>query len=173
MHDPHQPVYRPVRRSAMYLRCRPYDPHEADYVRSAMEQLAQRLGLPYPDVYADHGLSTRGPLPALASLLTAAERGWLDVVLVPGPFVFSLDDRAAADTVRRLARAGCEVVEAPGRVIRPAAPPWDSLGQLRDVPGSLQEVPGQLRDAPGHRHLAGAGAAAPLPDGGPVVYSAV
>ncbi|MFF2951377.1 hypothetical protein ACFVVU_08525 [Kitasatospora sp. NPDC057965] len=159
MHDPHEPVYRPVRRSAMYLRCRPYDPHEADYVRCAMEQLAQRLGLPYPDVYADHGLSTRGPLPALASLLTAAERGWLDVVLVPGPFVFSLDDRTAADTVRRLARAGCEVVEAPGRVVRPTGP--------------LLDLPGQLRDAPGRRHLATAGAPAPLPDTGPVAYGAV
>ncbi|MFB7470164.1 hypothetical protein [Kitasatospora sp. NPDC056184] len=149
MHDPHEPVHRAARRSAMYLRCRPYDPQEADYVRSAMEHLAHRLALPYPDVYADHGLSTRGPLPALASLLTAAERGWLDVVLVPGPFVFALDDGAAASVVRRLARAGCQVVEAPGRVVRPTGP---------------------LRDAPLPRQLVGPAAA--HSDGGPVVYRA-
>ncbi|MFE7564876.1 hypothetical protein [Kitasatospora sp. NPDC057500] len=131
MHNPHEPLNRAARRSAMYLRCRPYDPQEAEYVRSAMEHLAHRLALPFPDVYADHGLSTRGPLPALASLLTAAERGWVDVVLVPGPFVFSLDDRAAAETVERLARAGCEVVEAPGRVVRPAAAPGDTLVPVR------------------------------------------
>ncbi|MER6364054.1 recombinase family protein [Kitasatospora sp. NPDC001527] len=152
MHDVHEPVYRSARRSAMYLRCRPYDPQEAEYVRSAMEHLAHRLALPHPDVYADHGLSTRGPLPALASLLTAAERGWVDVVLVPGPFVFSLDDRAAADIVRRLARAGCEVVEAPGRVVRPTGP---------------------LRDAPVRRHLAVPAATAPLPDGAAVVSGVV
>ncbi|MFF8772551.1 hypothetical protein [Kitasatospora sp. NPDC015120] len=151
MHDPHEPVHRVSRRSAMYLRCRPYDPQEADDVRSAMEHLAHRLALPRPDVYADHGLSTRGPLPALASLLTAAERGWVDVVLVPGPFVFSLDDRAAANTVRRLARAGCQVVEAPGRVVRPAAP--------RETPGR------PFRTAPA--------APAPRADGGPVASGAL
>ncbi|WP_344325938.1 recombinase family protein [Kitasatospora putterlickiae] len=148
MHDPHEPLNRAARRSAMYLRCRPYDPQEAEYVRSTMEHLAHRLALPHPTVYADHGLSTRGPLPALASLLTAAERGWVDVVLVPGPFVFSLDDRAAAETVERLARAGCEVVEAPGRVVRPV---------------------GAFRDAPDHRRLAAAAVPAPFPDGGAVV----
>ncbi|MEE1822626.1 hypothetical protein PUR61_10545 [Streptomyces sp. BE20] len=109
----------PVRRPAMYLRCQPYDTREAEYVRTAMEMLAVRLALPFPDVYADHGRSARGPLPALEKLVTAAEQGWVDVVLVPGPFVFSLDDRTAAATVARLARAGCEVVETPGRVVRP------------------------------------------------------
>ncbi|MFF1907958.1 hypothetical protein [Kitasatospora sp. NPDC058218] len=118
MDDAHTPV-RSVRRPAMYLRCHPYDTREAEYVRSAMEIMAVRLGLPFPDVYADHGRSARGPLPALENLLTAAEHGWTDVVLVPGPFVFSLDDRAAAAIVARLARAGCEVVETPGRVVRP------------------------------------------------------
>lgn len=115
----------------MYLRCRPYDAREADYMRTAMEQLADRFGLPTPDVYSDHGLSTQGPLPALENLLVAAERGWLDVVLVPGPFVFALDDRAAAEIVRRFARAGCEVIEAPGRGVRPGGVP-----QLSVVPGS-------------------------------------
>ncbi|MFC9328433.1 hypothetical protein [Kitasatospora sp. NPDC057015] len=118
MDDAPAPV-RSVRRPAMYLRCHPYDTRGAEYVRTAMELLAVRLGLPFPDVYADHGRSARGPLPALEDLLTAAEQGWVDVVLVPGPFVFSLDDRAAAATVARLARAGCEVVETPGRVVRP------------------------------------------------------
>ncbi|MFC5663886.1 hypothetical protein ACFP3U_12940 [Kitasatospora misakiensis] len=118
MHDLHEPARPVVRRCAMYLRCRPYDAREADYVRSAMEHLADRLALPFPDVYSDHGLSTRGRLPALENLLVAAEQRWVDVVLVPGPFVFALDDRAAAATVRRLARAGCEVIEAPGRVVR-------------------------------------------------------
>ncbi|MFF7456998.1 hypothetical protein [Kitasatospora sp. NPDC008115] len=154
MHHPHEPLNRAARRPAMYLRCRPYDPQEAEYVRSAMEHLAHRLALPFPDVYADHGLSTRGPLPALASLLTAAERGWVDVVLVPGPFVFSLDDRAAAATVERLARAGCEVIEAPGRVVRPVGAPGDPLAPVR-------------------RHLAAAAVPSPSPDGAAVAYGAV
>ncbi|MER7705790.1 recombinase family protein [Kitasatospora sp. NPDC097605] len=170
MHDPHEPVHRSVRRSAMYLRCRPYDPQEADYVRSAMEHLAHRLSLPYPDVYADHGLSTRGPLPALASLLTAAERGWLDVVLVPGPFVFSLDDRAAADTVERLARAGCEVVEARGRVVRPG-------GLRREAPVRRHlpapAVPAVPAAAAAPAVLAATAAPAPLVGGGPVAYGAL
>ncbi|MFJ8436680.1 hypothetical protein ACIQ9P_35840 [Kitasatospora sp. NPDC094019] len=130
MHDLHRATRPTMRRAAMYLRCRPYDAREADYVRTAMEQLAERLGLPMPDVYSDHGLSTRGPLPALENLLLAAEHRWVDVVLVPGPFVFALDDRAAAETVRRFARAGCEVVETPGRVVRPAGVPRPSA-----VPG--------------------------------------
>ncbi|MFG3053538.1 hypothetical protein ACGFZP_21665 [Kitasatospora sp. NPDC048239] len=119
MDDARTPA-RPLRRSAMYLRCHPYDTREAQYVRTAMEMLAARLGLPLPEGYADHGRSARGPLPALENLVAAAEQGWVDVVLVPGPFVFSLDDRVAAATVARLARAGCEVVETPGRVVRPA-----------------------------------------------------
>ncbi|MFB6891446.1 hypothetical protein ACFCX4_19320 [Kitasatospora sp. NPDC056327] len=145
MHDPHEPPRRTVRRTAMYLRCRPYDPREADYVRSAMEHLAGRLSLPVPDVYADHGLSARGPLPALASLLTAAERGWVDVVLVPGPFVFALDDRAAAATVRRLARAGCAVVETPGRVVRPAG----DVPVRRYLPAAWSDLPGPRAGAGG------------------------
>ncbi len=126
MHDLQEPGRPAVRRSAMYLRCRPYDAREADYVRSAMEHLADRLALPLPDVYSDHGLSTRGPLPALENLLVAAEQRWVHVVLVPGPFVFGLDDRAAAATVRRFARAGCEVIEAPGRVVRPTGVPREA-----------------------------------------------
>ncbi|MFE2727169.1 hypothetical protein [Kitasatospora sp. NPDC059327] len=130
MDDAHPPA-RPVRRPAMYLRCNPYDTREAEYVRTAMEMLAVRMGLPFPEVYADHGRSARDPLPALENLVRAAEQGWTDVVLVPGPFVFSLDDLVAAATVARLARAGCEVVETPGRVVRPVDRP------LGGVPAAL------------------------------------
>ncbi|MFJ4095692.1 hypothetical protein ACIPYS_29225 [Kitasatospora sp. NPDC089913] len=142
MHDLHRAARPTMRRAAVYLRCRPYDAREADYMRTAMEQLADRLALPMPDVYTDHGLSTREPLPALENLLVAAERRWVDVVLVPGPFVFALDDRAAAETVRRFARAGCEVVEAPGRVVRPVGVP-----RLSAVPGLGPVRP--RRPAPG------------------------
>ncbi|KJY25191.1 MULTISPECIES: recombinase family protein [unclassified Streptomyces] len=142
MHDLHRPARPTMRRAAMYLRCRPYDAREADYMWTAMEQLADRFGLPTPDVYTDHGLSTRGPLPALENLLVAAERRWVDVVLVPGPFVFALDDRAAAETVRRFTRAGCEVIEAPGRVVRPVGVP-----RLSAVPGFGPGRP--RRPAPG------------------------
>lgn len=145
----------------MYLRCRPYDAREAQYVRTSMELLAARLGLPLPDVYADHGLSTRGPLPSLEHLVSAAEQGWVDVVLVPGPFVFALDDRAAADTVRRLARAGCEVVEAPGRVVRPR-------GVLRD---GVAAYGVRGCDGPAHDVRPARDGAGPGP--GPAAYQAV
>ncbi|WP_043465500.1 recombinase family protein [Kitasatospora sp. MBT66] len=151
MHDLHRPARPTMRRAAMYLRCRPYDAREADYMRTAMEQLADRFGLPMPDVYSDHGLSTDGPLPALENLLVAAERGWVDAVLVPGPFVFALDDRAAEEIVRRFARAGCEVIEAPGRVVRPVG-----VTRLSAVPGFGPVRPPR-----------------PAPDEGPAAYQAV
>ncbi|MFE0463419.1 hypothetical protein ACFW1A_29625 [Kitasatospora sp. NPDC058965] len=100
-----------VRSTAMYLRCYPYDPSGQLDLQLDLTAYAARLGLAEPTVYRDNGARSTGPLPALAGLLAAVRAGAYQVVLVPGPFVFSLDDRLARATVRRLAAAGCEVVE--------------------------------------------------------------
>ncbi|WP_406209687.1 hypothetical protein OH807_39260 [Kitasatospora sp. NBC_01560] len=108
---------RPAR-AALYLRCYPCDTAGLDCQRAALERLAVEHGLPAPGLYLDNGHRSGAPLPALERLLREAVQGWVDVVLVPGPFVFALDDRAARATVCRLEALGCEVLELPGRADR-------------------------------------------------------
>ncbi|MBP0455738.1 recombinase family protein [Kitasatospora sp. RG8] len=117
----------PVRRSraaAIYLRCYPRDAAGTEYQRTALEWFALQQGLSAPYAFTDDGCRSGGPLPELERLLRRVEQGWVDTVLVPGPFVFSLDDRASAATVRRLEELGCRVLELPGRAgrARPPAP---------------------------------------------------
>jgi hypothetical protein len=97
--------------TAMYLRCYPYDVCEQLDLRLDLADWADRLGLGEPAVYLDNGARSSGPLPALTRLLAAVRAGRYRTVLVPGPFVFSLDDRAARATVRLLTAAGCTVLE--------------------------------------------------------------
>ncbi|GAA1993683.1 hypothetical protein [Kitasatospora viridis] len=100
-----------VRRTAMYLRRYPYDSGELLDVRLDLAKYAVERGLGDPVVFMDNGGRTGGPLPALARLTKAVAAGWFEVVVVPGPFVFALDDDAARESVRRLEAAGCQVVE--------------------------------------------------------------
>ncbi|MFJ6621479.1 recombinase family protein [Kitasatospora sp. NPDC091335] len=107
---------RPPRpaRPALYLRCYPADAAGLDYQRSVLEHLARQRGLPVPSAFLDDGVRSADPRPALERLLERAGQGWVNVVLVPGPFVFSLDDRCARATVRRLEALGCAVLDLPG-----------------------------------------------------------
>ncbi|MEV7187334.1 recombinase family protein [Kitasatospora sp. NPDC093102] len=111
---PLPPTRRPAR-AALYLRCYPADPAGLDYQRAALERLARQRGLPVPGAFLDDGVRSGDRRPALERLLERAARGWVNVVLVPGPFVFSLDDRSARATVHRLEALGCTVLELPGR----------------------------------------------------------
>lgn len=107
---------RPVRppRPALYLRCYPADAAGLEYQRAALERLAHRRGLPVPAAFLDDGVRSGDRCPALERLLERAGQGWVNVVLVPGPFVFSLDDLSARATVLRLEALGCTVLDLPG-----------------------------------------------------------
>ncbi|MFD0351205.1 recombinase family protein [Kitasatospora aburaviensis] len=119
-------------RTALYLRCYPSDTAGLECQRAALERLALQRGLPVPTSYVDDGMRSGTRLPALERLLGRAEHGWVDVVLVPGPFVFSLDDRAARAAVRRLESLGCTVLEPPPGRARPPAGP---ARRVRAAPG--------------------------------------
>ncbi|MFJ9446621.1 recombinase family protein [Kitasatospora sp. NPDC101235] len=114
MIDRHLRPPRPAR-PALYLRCYPADPAGLEYQRAVLERLARQRGLPVPGAFLDDGVRSGDRRPALERLLERAGQGWVNVVLVPGPFVFSLDDRSARATVRRLETLGCTVLELPGR----------------------------------------------------------
>ncbi|MGV9266101.1 hypothetical protein ACWDRR_15735 [Kitasatospora sp. NPDC003701] len=96
---------------AVYLRCYPGDPSGMDCHRRAMERLALRHNLPEPYVYIDNGRRHRDGLPQLELLERGIANGWIHLLLIPGPFVFALDDRQAAATVDRLRRLGCRLIE--------------------------------------------------------------
>ncbi|WP_406192706.1 hypothetical protein OH807_01425 [Kitasatospora sp. NBC_01560] len=101
------------RSTAIYLRCYPYDTgYLLDYWR-VLAHYAIESGLGEATVFMDNGRRSTEPLAALEDLLHAVVTGICDTVLIPGPFVFSLDDAAAAAVIRRMEEAGCRVVEMP------------------------------------------------------------
>ncbi|MFF3599772.1 hypothetical protein [Kitasatospora indigofera] len=107
---------------ALYLRCYPFDRTAMDFHRRALESLARALELPEPLLHLDNGRRAADGLPALEALLRAVAGGWVGTVLVPGLFVFSMDDAEARRVAGLLERHGCRVVELPSRglLTRPA-----------------------------------------------------
>lgn len=124
---------------AVYLRCHPYDRWRMEPHHHALLHYADRMSLSPPDVFFDNGCRSKGPLPQLDRLLRAVDSGCYQVLLVPGPFVLSLDDRKAQDLVRWIRSRGCRVEELP------ALPP-----ATRNVAGPTMEGP-----APGRSWTAG------------------
>ncbi|WP_371496015.1 hypothetical protein OG871_09870 [Kitasatospora sp. NBC_00374] len=108
-------------RVAAYLRCYPHDPWRMEPHRIALQQYADRLGLPDPEVFLDNGLPSGGPLPRLEHLLELVAAGVYRALLLPGGFVLSLDDDRAGSLRRQIAGHGCEVLELPSRA-RPRTP---------------------------------------------------
>jgi hypothetical protein len=100
-------------RTAVYLRCYPYDTWEMSFHHAALRRHAAHSGLPEPDCYLDNGRPSHGPLPQQRRLLQLVAAGVYQVVLVPGPFVFSLRDDVARDRIRRINAGGCAVLELP------------------------------------------------------------
>ncbi|MEU9133098.1 hypothetical protein AB0D08_34205, partial [Kitasatospora sp. NPDC048540] len=100
-------------RSASYLRCYPADTWRMTAHREMLSRHAHRLGLPEPVVFIDNGCRSFDPLPRLEQLLGHAAEGLFHVVLIPGSWVFSLDDTEAHRVRRRLAAHGCQVLEPP------------------------------------------------------------
>lgn len=101
--------------TAVYLRCYPYDAEQMAPHLNALRAHADRLVLPAPVVFLDNGVSSSSVRPQLRSLLARVAQGHIGTVLVPGPWVFSLDDRAARAVVGFLHGAGALVVELPSR----------------------------------------------------------
>ncbi|MCJ0869592.1 recombinase family protein [Streptomyces sp. AP-93] len=101
--------------TAVYLRCYPYDSaHMAPHLH-ALKAHADRLVLPAPAVFLDNGVSSRTVQPQLRLLLARAAQGHIETVLVPGSWVFSLNDRAADAVIDFLHGAGTQVVQLPSR----------------------------------------------------------
>ncbi|GAA1267992.1 hypothetical protein GCM10009665_65890 [Kitasatospora nipponensis] len=108
----------PASRTAIYLRCYPLDVTAMECHRRALEDLARDRGLSQPVVFLDNGLRAGDELPARDALLRAVSAGLVDTLLVPGPYVFGLDDEAAGAVVDELARHGCRLVQLPSRRAR-------------------------------------------------------
>ncbi|WP_328666489.1 hypothetical protein OG905_05655 [Streptomyces sp. NBC_00322] len=100
-------------RIAGYLRCFPFDAWGMETHRIALRSCAGELGLPEPSIYLDNGLRSRGPLPRLERLMDQVACGVYNVLLIPGPFVFSLHDPEASAIVGRITGFGCSVLELP------------------------------------------------------------
>ena len=108
-------AHRICTRTAVYLRCYPYDSWRMDLHRRALEEHARWAGLGSPQVYLDNGASSGGLKPELRRLLAQAALGRVTEVLVPGRWVFSLDGRTADSVVDFLRGVGARVVELPHR----------------------------------------------------------
>ncbi|MEV4556758.1 hypothetical protein AB0K51_07140 [Kitasatospora sp. NPDC049285] len=117
------------RPTAIYLRCYPYDAGYLLDFWDVLSRYALTAGLGEATVFMDNGRRSREPLTSLEALLEAVEEGRVSAVVIPGPFVFSLDDEAADATVRRFEELGCRVHQLPhplgpsadSRRVRPAA----------------------------------------------------
>ncbi|MFD9126082.1 hypothetical protein [Kitasatospora sp. NPDC059571] len=108
--DPHTPAG-----TAAYLRCYPYDRWQVDFHVRAMEEHAHRLGLQYPQLFLDNGVSSRAVRPQLKALLSQVAMGRFSTVLIPGRWTFSLDDHTSAAVMGFLHEMGTTVVELPRR----------------------------------------------------------
>ena len=99
----------------MYLRCYPHDIWRMAHHQKALRHYARALGLSEPSLYLDNGVRSVEPRPELERLLAEATRGAWQVVLVPGPFVFSIHDVEARAIRTRIHAAGSRVIELPSR----------------------------------------------------------
>lgn len=117
---------------ATYLRCFPHDTFGTGPHLHAVLDHARELALPTPYVFFDNGCPASGPLPELRRLLDAVATGFYDAVILPGPFVLSMDDAKAQAIVQQITDHGCRVIELPSRHARTEAPS-DSAA---DTPGA-------------------------------------
>ncbi|MFF6995944.1 hypothetical protein ACFY93_13465 [Streptomyces sp. NPDC008313] len=123
--------------TAVYLRCHPYDRWQMALHRTALLQHAENLSLPTPDIFFDNGCLSRAPLPQLDRLLSAIEADYYKVLLLPGPFVLSLDDRKARDLTRWIRSRGCQVEELPATHPQEGISPPHAVARPERAPGRL------------------------------------
>ncbi|WP_329500210.1 recombinase family protein [Kitasatospora herbaricolor] len=118
---------------AAYLRYYPHNSSAVDRHCEALHGFTRRLGLPSPAVYLDNGRCSTGPRPGFEQLARAVLDGVHRVLIVPGPWVFSVDDAKARLAVRLLTAAGCRrilTLPAPGAggFAPPVAAPGGATG---------------------------------------------
>ena len=96
-------------RPAAYLRRHPHSPISVEGHCEAMRRFAARLGLSAPAVFLETNVRyERQPRrPLFEALVHAVMDGSHEVVLIPGPWVFSNDERCTRLAYRVLAAAGC------------------------------------------------------------------
>ncbi|MGW7056096.1 hypothetical protein [Streptomyces sp. NPDC054887] len=97
---------------AAYLRCHPHDPAEMRVHRLALRTYAAAIRLPAPTIYLDNGCRSTDHKPRLTQLAEAVQHGIYSVVLIPGPWVFSLDPHQARAHMMYLGRQ-CGLMELP------------------------------------------------------------
>ncbi|MFC9331938.1 hypothetical protein [Kitasatospora sp. NPDC057015] len=100
-----------------------------DTHRRALSLYAERICFPEPTFFIDNGCRSRNPRPALERLVGLVETGDYQVVLIPGPFVFSLDDSQASSVARQFDEAGCLLLELPPRRLVMSAVPFGQAPQ--------------------------------------------
>ncbi len=99
--------------TAAYLRCYPFDVWKMEAHQRALRQYARSLGLREPRIYLDNGRRSREPLPCLRQLMGLIAAEVYQVLLIPGPFVFSVHDREACSTMREIRNLGCKILQLP------------------------------------------------------------
>ncbi|MFI8086545.1 hypothetical protein ACIF6L_37860 [Kitasatospora sp. NPDC086009] len=102
---------------AAYLRCFPFDPRGMAAHREALRRFANRLGLLAPILYFDNGALSAGVRPQLELLTRSVLDGQHRIVLVPGTWVFSTDERLARLITSAFAGANCRTVKLPDRFV--------------------------------------------------------
>ncbi len=105
--------------AAVYLRCFPHDVWQMAAHREMLEEYATRLGLSTPSVFLDNGVSSRGDAAQRHHLLASVRAGFVQVVLIPGRWVFGLDAAKAQQVADELTAAGCMLLELPPQRNRP------------------------------------------------------
>ncbi|MDQ0312488.1 hypothetical protein J2S46_007044 [Kitasatospora herbaricolor] len=80
-----------------------------DVHRETLRRFAARLGLPAPALYLDDLTPARGPRPRpqFEALVHAVMDGSHRVLLIPGPWVFSSEERRVRLAYQVLIAAGC------------------------------------------------------------------
>jgi hypothetical protein len=108
--------------TAVYLRCYPRDGWAVMSLHRILDRYALDLGVSWPNAFIDNGISSHQAAPRRANLEVAGAAGCSGVILIPGPWVFALDDGAARPAVDRFTAQGCEVTELPRHLGAAAAP---------------------------------------------------
>ncbi|MGV9271012.1 hypothetical protein ACWDRR_40970 [Kitasatospora sp. NPDC003701] len=105
--------------TASYLCRRPEEERQVAVEQRRLEELADRLGLPRPVLFLDRPGSGAGPGAALARLLAAADAGAVQLVLVPGLWVFGPGEEEAERRRTMLTARGAHVLAAAAGIEEP------------------------------------------------------
>ncbi|MGV9268173.1 hypothetical protein ACWDRR_26310 [Kitasatospora sp. NPDC003701] len=141
------PDTSPVLRPAAYLCGHPHSPMALNGQREALTRFAAHLGLPAPVVYLDHAHPSswgHRARPQFEALVRAVMEGTHRLLLIPGPWVFSVDEQRVRLSVRVLTAAGCARILVLPRSfppVRPGPPPPPADGPPGRIPRPRRPLP--------------------------------